>query len=142
MSAMSDYLEGILIDHMFRTATFTKPTTIAIALCTAAPVDSDTGSLTSKEVANSNAYARATLNPSNSNWDDDAGGNGATANTTTITFATASGNWGTITHVAITDSTSHASGNLLLHGALTSSKVVQSGDTFKFNAGDLDIVFA
>lgn len=139
---MSDYLETSLVNHIFRTATFTKPTTIAIALCTAATADADTGSLTSKEVANSGSYARATLNPSNSNWNATSGTDGLTDNAVTITFTSATGNWGTITHVAILDSTTYGGGNMLLHGALTTSKVVQTGDTFKFNAGDLDVVFA
>lgn len=143
MSQLSDYLEGEILKHLLRTGSWTKPTTIAIALCTSAPVDSDTGALAGKEVANSNAYARQTLNPLDANWAAPSGGNGLSDNLAAITFpvATPSG-WGTITHVAIVDSATHGAGNLLLHGALSVSKVVGAGDTFKFNIGDLDIAVA
>jgi hypothetical protein len=141
MTAMSDYLEGQFIDHVFRTATFSKPTVLAIALCTAAPTDSDTGS-TITEVANSFAYARETLNPLDANWAAPTAGDGLTSNLSDITFGPASGgNWGTITHVAICDSATHNAGNLLFHGSLDSSATVNNGDTFVFSTNDLSITF-
>lgn len=141
MSAASDFLEAEIIKHIFRTGSYTKPTVLAIALCTAAPVDSDTGALTSKEAANAGAYARQTLNPLDANWTAPGSG-GLTDNASAITFPVATASWGTITHVAICDSATYGAGNLLLHGALTTSKVVGIGDTFKFNIGDLDITLA
>ena len=67
--------------------------------------------------------------------------NGATSNSSDITFPTAtSPNWGTITHAAIHDAVT--SGNMLFHSALTSSKVVNDHDTFKINSTDLDIDLA
>lgn len=140
MSAMSDYLEGEVIKHIFRTGSFTKPTVLGIALCTSAPTDSDT-TLAGKEVANSGSYSRQTLNPLDANWAA-PGTNGLTDNVTAITFTTATGDWGTVTHVAICDSSSHNGGNMLLYGALDVSKTVNNGDTFKFNIGDLNITFA
>ena len=138
---MSDYLEGQIIDHIFRTSSFTKPTTIAIALCTAATSDSDTGS-TITEVANANGYARQTLNPLDANWAAPTGGDGLTSNSSTITFGPASGgNWGTVTHVAIVDSSTHGAGNMLVHGSLDSSAIVNDGDTFIFSTNDLSITF-
>lgn len=85
MSQMSDFLEGEVIKHIFRTGSFTKPTVLAIALCTAAPVDADTGALTGKEVANAGAYARQTLNPLDANWTL-PGAAGLTDNALLITF--------------------------------------------------------
>lgn len=141
MTAMSDYLEGQIIDHIFRTSSFTKPTTLAIALCTAAPADSDTGS-TITEVANSFSYARQTLNPLDANWAAPASGDGVTSNLSTITFGPASGgNWGTVTHVVFADSSTHGAGNLLFHGALDSSATVNDGDTFIFSTNDLEVTF-
>ena len=141
MTAMSDYLEGEFIAHVFRTSTFTKPTTLAIALCTSAPSDSDTGSSIT-EVANSFSYARETLNPLDANWAAPSAGDGVTSNLSDITFGPASGgNWGTVTHVAITDSATHGAGNLLFHGALDSSATVNDGDTFVFSTNDLSITF-
>jgi hypothetical protein len=141
MSAMSNYLEGEIIKHIFRTGSFTKPTTLGIALVTTAVVDSDTGS-TIAEVTNANAYARQTLNPLDANWSAPSGGNGATDNVTAITFPQATGNWGTVVGVAILDSATHGAGNVLLYGTLAVSKSINSGDTFSFAIGDLDITFA
>jgi hypothetical protein len=44
MAALSDYLESGLLNHIFRNAAFSKPSTIAIALTSGVPVDSDNGS--------------------------------------------------------------------------------------------------
>lgn len=142
MAAMSDYLEGQIRAHIFRTASFTKPTVLAIALCTSAPVDGDTGDLTGKEVANSNGYARQTLNPLDANWTAASATDGLTDNASAITFPVASGSWGTITHFAIIDSATWGAGNMLLHGALTTSKAIDTGDVLSFQIGDLNITFA
>ena len=142
MSAMSDYLEVELRKHVFRTGSFTKPTVLAIALCTSAPVDGDTGDLTGKEVANLNGYARQTLNPLDANWTAASSTDGLTDNASAIVFPTATGNWGTITHFAIIDNATWGSGNLLLHGALNASVVINSGNAFSFPIGALDVTFA
>ncbi len=141
MSAASDYLEGQIRAHIFRTASFTKPTVLAIALCTAAPTDASTGA-TIAEVPNSNAYARVSRNPLDANWTAASSTDGLTDNAADITFPTATGSWGTITHFAILDSATHGAGNVLVWGALTASKTVGNGDVFKFNAGDLDVTVA
>lgn len=136
MSAMSDYLEGELIKHIFRTGSFTKPSVLAVALFTAAPNDAGGGT----EVSGNN-YSRASLNPLDANWAAPAAGNGVTSNSSAINFATPSGaGWGLVTHFGIYDATS--AGNLLFHGALTTSKTINSGDTVSFPAGTLQITFA
>lgn len=43
MAALSDYLESALLNHIFRSSTFPKPSSIAIALTSGVPLDSDTG---------------------------------------------------------------------------------------------------
>ena len=70
----------------------------------------------------------------------DAPSDGATQNTSAITFATASADWGNVSGVIVADAAS--AGNVLLHGSLTTARDVKNGDVFKFNAGDLDITFA
>ena len=140
MSAKSDYLEGEILKHIFRTGSFTKPTVLAICLCTSAPTDASTGA-TIPEVTDAGSYARQTLNPLDANWTAPGVG-GLTDNASAITFPTATGAWGTISHVAICDSATHGAGNMLYWGALAASKVVASGDVFKFNIGDLDITEA
>ena len=140
MSQMSDYLEGQVRAHIFRTASFTKPTVLAVALCTAAPTDASTGA-TITEVSGG-SYARVQRDPLDANWTAASSTDGLTDNAADITFPTATANWGTVTHVAILDSVTLGAGNVLLWGALDVSKVVNSGDTFKFLAGALNVTFA
>lgn len=43
MAALSDYLESGLLSHLFRNTAFERPSTIAIALTSGVPLDSDDG---------------------------------------------------------------------------------------------------
>jgi len=142
MAAMSDYLEIELIKHIFRTGTFSKPSVLAIALCTAAPSDSSTGATITEVSATNTGYARVSANPADGTWAETSGTNGVTSNSSAITFSAATGDWGTITHVAILDSTTVGAGNVLFHGALSTSKTVTTGDIFSFQAGNLQITLA
>lgn len=142
MTALSDYLSSQLVQHIFRTSTFTKPTTLAVALCTASPSDTSTGNLTGFEVVNAGGYARVAVNPLDANWNNITGGppsTQTTSNTNAINFATATSDWGTITYTAICDNSTWGSGNLFFWGALTANKVVLNGDSFSFSAGQLQI---
>ena len=134
MTALSNYLENELIDHILRNAAYSSPgTDVYIALYTDTQGDSDSGT----EV-NGNGYARVNV----TSWD--APTNGATANTAEIDFGTASGGaWGTINSIGIKDSsTTSGADNLLFHGSLDSPKTVNDGDGFKIAAGDLDVTLA
>lgn len=125
----SDYLENIIIDHMFRARTFAKPAALYMALFTAAPTDAGGGT----EVAGG-SYARVNLAPSDTNWTATQGGTtgnssgngGQTANAVSIVFPAPTGNWGTISHFGIFDAAS--GGNLLVWDALTTPRTVNSGD--------------
>jgi hypothetical protein len=141
MTAFSDYLEGQLINHIFRTASFTKPTTIAIALVTSAITDADTGA-TIAEVANANNYSRVSLNPLDTNWAAPVAGNGVTSNLVAINFPQATGSWGTVTGVAILDSATYGAGNLLFYGTLAVNKTINNGDTFTFPINGLSVTLA
>lgn len=142
MSAMSDYLEDAIRTLIFRTsAGMTKPTTMRVALATAATTDAQTGA-TLTEVANSNNYSRTGPNPLDANWSGGTSSDGQTSNVSAITFPTASGSWGTVSHVMLVDSATWGAGNSLLHGALTTSKTVGNGDVFQFNASALVVTFA
>jgi hypothetical protein len=44
MAALSDYLESGLLSHIFRNTALTRPSTIAIALTSGVPIDSNNGS--------------------------------------------------------------------------------------------------
>ena len=101
-----------------------------VALFTAAPSDAGGGT----EVSGG-SYARQLVGLSEA-----TGAGGATSNASDITFPTATASWGTVTHCAIMDAVS--AGNMIMHSALDASKVVASGDTFKINATELDVVIA
>lgn len=134
MSQMSDYLEGQIRAHIFRTATFTKPTGLTIHLYTAAPGETGGGT----EVSGG-SYASQSLNPLDANWTAASSTDGLTDNASQITFPTPTANWGVVTHVAIKDQ----SANYLLYGALTASKTVNNGDPApNFPIGALDVTFA
>ena len=69
-----------------------------------------------------------------------AASGGASENSADITFPQATADWGTITHLALMDALT--GGNMLMHTPLDASKEVNNGDTFKINAGDLDVTVA
>lgn len=147
MSAMSDYLEGQIRAHIFRTATFSKPAVLAIALCSSAPTDASTGA-TLPELSNANGYARQTLNPADANWTAASATDGLTDNAAAITFGpVTTAAWAAVTHFAIVDSATYGAGNVLVWGALTRSDasaigVLGVGDTFTIPIGALDVTFA
>ena len=131
MSAMSNYLENALANHVFRTTAYSQPTNLHIALFTAAPTDAGGGT----ELTGA-GYARVQVQRLDSQW---TLSNGAVSNTNTITFPTPTANWGTVTHFGIFDASTGV--NLLFHGSLTTAKTVNSGDTVTFPAGQLVIQF-
>lgn len=141
MSAMSDYLETQWRAHMFRTATYSKPAAIGVALGISASADANTGA-TFPEVANANAYARVARNPLDANWSAPDNTGGLTDNVADITFPQATGAWGTVSHMGLMDSATWGAGNMLYHGALAASKTIGINDIFQFPAGSLDIVHA
>ena len=127
MAEISDYYENQIIDHMLRAVAFTPPATVYVALFTAAPTDAGGGT----EVSGG-AYARQAVTLS-------AASAGATSNSADITFPAATANWGTVVALGLFDALTV--GNLLMWTNLDVSKAVNSGDTAKFNTGDLDITF-
>ncbi len=122
--SFSNYLETEILDHVFGGNAYTAPSTLYLALYTAAP--SDTGGGTE---CTGTDYARTAVTFTVS-------GNEAT-NSAAVEFATAGNNWGTITHVGVFDALT--AGNLMAYGTLTASKTVETGDVFRVPAGDLDI---
>lgn len=143
MPSLSDYAESGILTHFFRTATFTKPEALAIALATGDILQSFGGTLGQREVGSSGGYARVYSNPSDTNWapiTQDASSSGTTSNSTVIQFPTAAGaNWGRVTFVAICTTGTYGGGSLLMYGPLQTDKVIQIGDTFSFAANQLQI---
>ena len=142
---MSDYLEDTLIGHLFRTATFGKPTVVAIALCTTTPIDGDTAVFTTGtgvEVVTTDTYARQTLNPLDANWTATAGGDGQTDNATAITYPQATGSWGTVGSCAIVDNATYNTGNMWFYSTVDTGKSIDSGDTAEFTTGAITVTLA
>jgi hypothetical protein len=136
MSAMSDYLEGQIRAHIFRTASFTKPTVLAVALYTAAPGETGGGT----EVTGG-SYARVQRDPLDANWTAASATDGLTDNAAALTYPAPTANWGVVTHMAILDATT--AGNFIVYGALTTPKTINSSDPApSFPIGALDITFA
>lgn len=127
MSAASDYTENLALTWLLTANSATRPTAWYVALFTSATNDTTGGT----EVSGG-SYARQSVA-----WTVT---NDTAANTSTITFPTASGSWGTVTHVAIHDAST--AGNRLFHGAVTTSKDISSGDTFQITSGSLTITLA
>jgi len=123
----SDYLENKVLDHVFGKSSYTAPT-IYVALFTAAPTDAGGGT----EVSGG-SYARVETEAAD--WNTASGG--ATSNANEITFPEATEDWGEVVAFALFDAAS--GGNMLYWGDLSANKTVNSGDTAKFAAGDLDV---
>ncbi len=128
----SDYLENKLLDHMLGGATYSQPADVWVGLYTVAPTDAGGGTECS-----GGSYARVQVpnESGDSNWD--AAASGAKANTNDITFPEATGDRGEVVAFGIFDADS--AGNLLYWGDLTANKTINTGDTAKFAAGDIDI---
>lgn len=127
----SNYAEAALVDHILGKTAYTMPTAY-VALCTAAPTDTDTGTTITE--ANYTSYAR--VSTAGSDWNAYTGGSADNAND--ITFPKCTGGTNTITHFAIVDASS--AGNLLLYGSLSSGSLAVSNNiTPEFVAGTLTV---
>ena len=128
MSAMSDYLENEILDHILGTGAYTMPTTVYVGLSTGSFNDDNSGT----ELTGS-GYSRQSIAFG-------AAASGTASNSGTVDFPAATGNWGTVSHFGIFDAST--GGNLLIHGALTASKAVDTGDILRIATGDMDITAA
>jgi len=128
MSAMSDYLENEILDHILSVGSYTMPTAVYVGLSTGSFNDDNSGT----ELTGNN-YSRKAITFG-------AASSGTASNNAAVEFDAATGSWGTVSHFGIFDAAS--SGNLLIHGALTASKVIETGDILKIAIGDMDITAA
>lgn len=128
MSAMSDYLENEILDHILGTGAYTMPATVYVGLSTGSFNDDNSGT-----ELTGNGYARQSIAFA-------AAASGTASNSGAVEFSAATGSWGTVSHFGLFDALS--GGNLLIHGALTASKVIDTGDILKIAVGDMDITAA
>lgn len=126
----SDYLENLVLNHLFRETAWTKPAALYVALLLELPVPEGTGLV---EVSAAE-YARIVRNPSDVEWTQLA--NKSVYNTTIIQFAAPQTNWGMVKGVALYDALTV--GNMLAYQALDANKdVTAGGPTLVFQPGDL-----
>lgn len=131
MGNISNYLANALLNHIFGKGTYTPPANIYVELSTTAPTDAGTN----VTPPSGGGYARKQTAPAD--WNTGSGR--IIDNANAIEFAEASASWGTLSHFALFDAAS--GGNFLGWGALTTPKAVDSGDTARFAAGDLNVSF-
>lgn len=128
--AMSNYLTNKLIDYVMRGQAYTAPTTVYIALATAAGSAAACGT---EETGT--GYARVAVTSGLANWAGtqgaattavSSGTTGQTSNNATITFGSPTSSWGTVVEFCVFDAST--AGNLLWRAALTTAKTINSGD--------------
>ena len=129
--SFSDYAELKVLEHIVGKTSFTMPSTW-IALVTTLPTDASIGSTLVEP--SGNGYVRLATSGA---WGSAAAG--AIANSSALTFATASGaGWCAILGFALCDASATGTGNVLAWGSLT-TKTILAGDTASFAIGDLSI---
>ena len=145
-NAATNYLERRLLHFIFKnnSLSFATPgNSIYVGLATAV---TNTGELGSSEIteANFTNYQRVQVTPTavgnTGGWTmigSDSTDTQTATNQNNIEFPASGGTNNTITHVIIADAAS--SGNILFVGALDVQKVIESGDIFRINAGNLTI---
>jgi len=128
MAEFTDYAENKILNLMRNVAWIEFPA--YVALFTTAPSDAGDGT----EVSGG-SYARQLAGLSAA-----AGAGGTTSNAADIDFPVATADWGTVTHIAIMDAA--AAGNMIMHSIMDAPKTIASGDSIKFNAGEIDVTVA
>lgn len=131
MSAISDYLENKLLDHVLKGTSWAQPTNIYLALHSADPTDVGT----TGEISGG-SYARQLISSSFA-----AAASGSKASNADISFTNMPAC--TVSHVSIWDTVSGGtSANVLWQGSLSANKTVNGGDTFKILSGNLTCTLA
>ena len=135
MAGFTKPMQSIILDRVFASAGFTdSPASFDVALYTVAPNEDGTGGT---EVSGTGYVVVNVVAADFGAATDEAGGaSSKIANTSVVTFPQAGAAWGTVTHWGLKD---NASGLLRIWDALDASKVVDSGDTPSFAAGDLAV---
>lgn len=114
----TDFLEQSIGDHIFRTASYPKPTELYIGLFTTMPDDSGAGYV---EVTGF-SYARARLDPSDTNWYRSTEGLNRYWNSIPIEFPLQTGLWGTVLGFGLFDQL----GRIIVYATLTTPRTIDT----------------
>lgn len=127
----SDHLENMLLDTLFVNGTFSKPSTVYLALYTSNPTDADSGT----ELTGT-GYSRLAI--ANNGTTFNRTGNTVT-NAENLAFADRTGPAATVTHIGIR--TAATGGNLLYHQSLPQAITVSANvpTSVTIAAGQLSI---
>lgn len=131
MSNFSGYLEQALLGVTLLGSSYTAPSTVYVSLATT--INSDGDFFT--EVATNTGYARVAVDFS----EPTSGPTFTCANSSDVSFATATTPWGTVVAFGIYDSGTIGAGNQLYWGTLGTSQAVDTGNTLEFLAGNLTV---
>lgn len=135
----SNYLAKKQLEEASGGVAFSAPANVYLALLTATPDDTSTGSTITE--ASYGSYARTQIGTGNNQTDAWNAATGTTTSTVTnknaITCPTASSGSSTITAIAVCDAST--AGNVLYWATVTSTAIA-NGDTPKVNASALSIV--
>jgi hypothetical protein len=127
MTAMTNYLEAKLLDHVFRSVTYTPPSVVYLALFTALPDDSGGGTeVTGGSYARQGVTFAAAVSP-----------DGRVSNSASVLFS----NMPACTVVGGGYVDAISGGNLLMYGPLAMPRVVVAGDNITVAIGDLNVYF-
>ena len=107
---VTDFLEGHIGSHIFRTASYPKPTELYVGFFLDTP--DDLGDLTNE--VSGGGYARPRLDPGDENWGGPTEADGTFFNLKNIELPQQTTDWGTLTSWAIFDE----GANMLLYGDL------------------------
>lgn len=124
MSSFTTFLSTELLDHAFRNAAYSAPTTVYLALFTSNP--GEAGSLTNELDQHANyttGYTRQSIAFGTPASD-------AIRNTAIISFGPVTvTSTIAVTHAALMDVATLTSGNMMAQGAITVSKNIDNGDS-------------
>lgn len=128
MTALSDYLEMKILDHVFRNVIYTPPTTIYLALFSVAPTDAGGGT----EIVGG-SYARQPIPLGAAQVPG-----GTVTNSAGLTFS----NMPAITVVACAVMDAVTAGNFMMQGPPVANRTLAAGDNLTVAIGDLVLALA
>ena len=134
--SLSNLLEEAVGAHLLRSAAWTKPVALYLAL-----LKSDPGETGVLDEVNGGSYVRLAAGPDDAFWSLPVGGNKQFANAVDFTFAAPTADWGRVSHFALMDAVT--GGAMLAYAPLTVPREIYGNDPAPlFAAGDLKITFA
>lgn len=124
--SFSDYLEGKVLDHVLRVASFTQPAALYVGLFSVAPTDAGGGTEVTTTIRTAGRVA-ATFGAASA---------GSSSNNALVDFGASVGS-ATIVAFAVFDASS--AGNMLAWGTVTTSLAITTGINVSFAIGSLTL---